>query len=64
MFSIEIRTGGSAYRIDDNTVDGTEIARQLRKLADAVDGEYLTGADSGSMNDINGNKTLIWRYDV
>lgn len=64
MFSIEIKTGGSAYRVGDHTVDGTEIARQLRRLADAVDGEYLSGADNGSMNDINGNKTLTWRYDV
>lgn len=68
MLKIEININGSAYSeyTDNNkqTVFGNEIARQLRILADKFDGAVFSSNDYGSVNDINGNKTLTWELDI
>lgn len=64
MLSIEIKTGNSAYLNEDGDLVGSEIARQLRNLADEFDETVFRNSETGTMNDINGNKTLCWSLDI
>lgn len=66
MINIAIKTSGSAYHpyTDEDVIDGHEVARQLRKLADTLEETYINMDMDGSINDINGNKTLTWNVQI
>lgn len=56
MVKIEIQTGGSAFRNEDETLDTTEIVRLLRCTAQKIENGY----DSGKIMDINGNSVGLF----
>lgn len=61
MMKIEIKTGGAAF-CDENgkeniICENVELSRILHKLADEI---RYSNKRKGSMNDINGNKVLVW----
>ena len=63
MLKIEIKTGGAAFRNEEDEFDayfgGEEIKRILRKVVDDIQNGY----ESGSANDINGNKVCTWKLE-
>lgn len=50
--TIEIETGGAAF---DDAPAGHELARILRKLADAAEG-WCGAIDGRALHDLNGNR--------
>lgn len=63
MLKIEIKTGGAAFRNEDDDFDpyygGDEIKRILKKVVDDIQNGYETG----SCMDINGNKVGSWTLE-
>lgn len=61
MLKIEIKTGGSAYRDENDNLDSNayELRRNLKEISEKL--EY--GYTSGSVMDINGNKVGTWSLD-
>lgn len=61
MFKIEIKTGGAAFRDEDDNLDetGYEVRRLLKDIIKKID----CGHDSGNIIDINGNRVGSWKYD-
>lgn len=64
MLKIEIKTGNAAFMNEDDEFDayygGKEIARILKEVTDDIQNGYETG----SVNDINGNKVCTWELNV
>lgn len=61
-FRVNIRTNNAAFWTDeDDTFDGTELARILRDIADAVDG-YGISPKAQSIFDINGNRVGQYKH--
>ena len=68
MFKLEIKTGGSAFR-DENETDkngeyaidsqGTEVRRLLKQVIYNLE----RGIDEGKLMDINGNCVGEWKYN-
>lgn len=68
MFKLEIKTGGAAFR-DENQEDrhgdavldpnATEVRRILRDVICKLEAGYT----DGSVIDVNGNKVGNWRYE-
>lgn len=58
MVKIEIRTGGAAFRNEDETLDTTEIVRILRSAAQKIE----NGLEKGVFMDINGNS--VGNFDI
>lgn len=77
MFKLEIRTGGAAYRMEDDTNPkniGDEripiyenrldpFAYELRKNLNDVIDKLKRGFTEGTIHDINGNKTGEWSLE-
>ena len=61
MFKLEINTGGSAFKDEDENLDTT--AYEVRRLLENVKGKLEAGYNSGYLMDINGNKVGRWIYD-
>ncbi len=61
MFSLEIRTGGSAYRDEDGNLDTTnyELIRNLAEISRKLE----NGCTSGVVMDVNGNKVGKWSIE-
>ena len=63
MLKIEIKTGGAAFMNEDEEFDiyygGKEIERILKKVSNDIQRGY----ESGSVNDINGNKVCTWTLE-
>lgn len=61
MFKLEIKTGGSAF-CDPSTGEEDEVAEaaEIRRILETVSCELETGATSGSVMDVNGNKVGNW----
>ena len=63
MLKIEIKTGGAAFRNEDDEFDayygGKEIKRILTEIADDIQNGYETG----SCMDICGNKVGTWELE-
>lgn len=67
MLKIEIRTGGSAFHMEESEMDpfldreitGREVSRLLNKIAKDIS----NGVDFGSIMDRNGNKVGKWRLE-
>ena len=57
MFKLEITTSNAAF--EDN--QGTEVARILREVVDAVSGSHMQwGSIASTMRDANGNAVGEW----
>lgn len=63
MLKIEIKTGGAAFRNEDDEFDayygGEEIKRILQEVVDDIQDGYT----EGSAMDINGNKVCTWELE-
>lgn len=61
MLKIEIKTGGAAYRDENDELDRSayELRRNLKDIMEKL--EY--GYQAGSIIDINGNKVGKWTLD-
>ena len=61
MLKIEIKTGGSAYRDENDELDRSayELRRNLKEIMEKL--EY--GCQSGYIMDINGNKVGEWSLE-
>ena len=58
MVSVKIKTGGSAFRNEDETLDTNEIVRLLRQTAQKI----ANGYTDGKIMDINGNS--VGRFEI
>lgn len=61
MLKIEIKTGGAAYRDDNDELDRNayELRRNLKEIMEKL--EY--GCQSGYIMDVNGNKVGEWSLE-
>lgn len=61
MFTLNIKTGGSAYRDEDGNLDSGnyELIRNLKKVIEALE----MGYDRQYVMDINGNKVGEWKLE-
>ena len=61
MLKIEIKTGGAAYRDENDELDRSayELRRNLKEIMEKL--EY--GYQSGYIMDINGNKVGEWSLE-
>lgn len=61
MLKIEIKTGGAAYRDENDELDRSayELRRNLKEIMEKL--EY--GCQSGYIMDINGNKVGEWSLE-
>lgn len=59
MFTLKIKTGGSAFYDDDGNRDPYEVIRLLRQVETILENGYT----SGILMDVNGNKVGEWHYD-
>lgn len=57
MFKLEFTTDNAAFEGDDGA---NEVARILKKIANAVSGD---GSEGGTIHDFNGNKVGQWSLD-
>lgn len=62
MFKIEIKTGGAAFRDEDDNLDqfGHEVCRLVRNVLYELEYGDKT---SGNLIDINGNRVGSWKYE-
>lgn len=58
MVSVKIKTGGSAFRNEDETLDTNEIVRLLRQTAQKIENGYT----DANIADINGN--TVGRFEI
>lgn len=59
MFTVEIKTGGSAFG-----EDSFEATYEIRRILQEVAHKLMQGQTSGSVNDINGNKVCTFELDM
>lgn len=68
MFKIEIKTGGSAFRDEDNVDKNGDYeldysAHEVRRILKGVIAKLENGYGSGKIMDINGNHVGEWKYN-
>ena len=68
MFKLEIKTGGAAFRSDNETDKNGEYildpkATEVRRIMDLIHIELLKGRTAGSISDVNGNRVGHWSYE-
>lgn len=61
MFKMEIKTGGAAFRDEDDNLDetGYEVRKLLKKVAEKIENGY----SGGILIDTNGNRVGSWKYE-
>lgn len=64
MFTIEIKTGGSAFRDPDSGEFSAVMLRaELARILDGVNAKIGAGQSSGVCIDLNGNRCGSWKLD-
>jgi hypothetical protein len=61
MFRIEIKTGGAAFRDEDDNLD--ETGYEVRRLLKGIEEKIKNGYTGGILIDINGNRVGSWKYE-
>lgn len=59
-FKIELEIDNAAFGPHDGFVDGAEISRILRRLADKIEDRRLSNCHDGPLVDLNGNGVGYW----
>ena len=61
MFKLEIKTGGAAFRDENDNLDPWNA--ELFRILDDVKDKLNNGKTEGNIMDINGNKVGSWRLE-
>lgn len=60
MLRIEIKTGNAAFRNEDDEFDAYYGGKEIKRILTEVVDDIQNGYETGSVNDINGNKVCEW----
>ena len=63
MLRIEIKTGNAAFRNEDDEFDAYYGGREIKRILTKVVEDIQNGYETGSVNDINGNKVCKWELE-
>lgn len=63
MLKIEIKTGGAAFMNEDDEFDAYFGGKEIKRILNEVVDDIQNGYESGSVNDINGNKVCNWKLE-
>ena len=63
MLKIEIKTGGAAFRNEDDEFDAYYGGKEIKRILNEIVEDIQDGYETGSVNDINGNKVCTWELE-